>query len=307
MAPGLVKLVQKVGKPENEKSRNQFYVFLICLGISILLWFLIVLSKESFTSIDFEIIYKNVPGDLILVNKPDSILSFNLTSGGFELFIIKHLTRKRPVEIDLSNINIEKQGKYFKSTFPTSGISKDIIYRLGLSEEFVSVSPQNIYFKFEALSGKKVKVVPNLDLKFEKQFQLSDSIKVTPDSITIVGPEEKIREISYVETVSQKIQNVGRSMTLTSDVYIPGSMHDIKFIPKEVELFIPVEEYTETSIEVPVIYINTGGLRVKTYPDKVKITYLVSLKNFKRVNSEMFVASINLNDEIDSSNKLRVK
>lgn len=306
MAPGIVRLVQEVGKPENEKSRNSFYVFLICLGISIFLWFLVMLSKESFTTIDYQIIFKNVPEDLILVNKPDSILSFNVASGGFELFTQKHLTRKRPIEIDLSNLNIEKQGKYFKSTFPTSGISNDIIYTLGLSEELVSISPQNIHFKFEALSGKKIKVIPNLDLKFVRQFQLSDTIKVTPDSVMIVGPKKEIEDIKYIETAFQEIQNINESITITTEVYIAGRSQEIICIPNEVELFIPVEKYTEASIEVPVSFINAEGLRVKTYPEKVKITYLVALENFKRVDQEMFVASIDLNDETNSSNKLKV-
>ena len=300
-----VELIQKVRKPKDEKFRNQLYVFLICLGISVVIWFLIVLSKESATTINYPIIYENPPDELILVNKPDSILSFMVSSGVFKLITLKHLTRKKPVEIDLSKLNLKKEGSFYTSTFPTSGISGSIIIKLNLSDEIISISPQNIYFKFETLSGKKVRVIPRLKLDFKKQYRLSDSLKATPDSIMIIGPKNEIVDISFVETVPEEINKIDKSQTMKAVLSVPSGKPNIKLMPDQVEIFVPVDKYTESYVEIPISFKDNKGLKLKTFPDKVKITYLVALKDFNRVDPDMFSASVNF-DNKQKQEKLEV-
>jgi hypothetical protein len=167
--------IRKIRDSGDINTRQQLYVFLICLLISIFIWFLIVLSKETYTTIDYPIVFENSPENLVLVNNPDSILSVRFSSGGFELFTLKYLTRKHPIRIDLNKLELAKEGSNFTSIFSTSKISRDIIGKLKISQEYVSISPANIYFRFEALTGKMVKVLPKLKLDFARQYQLSDS------------------------------------------------------------------------------------------------------------------------------------
>jgi len=281
------------------------YVFLICLGFSIFIWFLVNLSKESITFVEYQIVYSNVPKDLVLVNKPDSTLSFRVSSGGFELFTLKYLSGKKPIEIDLSNIQLTSEGEYFKAVIPSSQISENIINRLSLSEELISISPQNLYYKFEALSSKKVKVIPRLVLGFEKQFQLTDSLRVTPDSVLIVGTKNVLSRINFLETTKEEFKNIDKSQTVSSAIVFPDNASQIKVVPKKVDVYLSVDKFTESTIEVPVSCLN-DNINVKTFPDKIKITYLVALKDFKRVDQSMFIAGVIIGEEITAS-KLNVE
>ncbi len=169
----------------------------------------------------------------------------------------------------------------------------------------MSITPANIYFKFEALYGKKVKVVPKLKLDFARQYQLSDSITVKPDSIMVIGPEKLLEQVTYIETVEQEVSQIDHSLTIQANVELPESMNNIKVSPKEVEIALSVEKYTESTIKVPII--NTvDQYKIKTYPDIVVITYLVTLENFNRVTEDMFKVSVEM-EENSNSNRLKVK
>lgn len=297
--------IKKVRDPGNINTRQQLYVFLVCLLISIFIWFLIVLSKETFTTIDYPVVFENNPENLILVNQPDSILSFRVSSGGFELFTLKYLTRKRPVLVDLNNLELVKDGNNYTSVYSTSTISRDIISKLNISQEYVSITPANIYFKFEALYGKKVKVVPRLKLNFARQYQLSDSISVKPDSIVVIGPEKLLEQVTYIETLEQEVSQIDHSQTIQATVQLPESLNNIKVSPKEVEISLSVEKFTESTIKVPIV--NTvDQYKIKTYPDFVVITYLVTLENFNRVTEDMFKVSVEM-EENSNSNRLKVQ
>ncbi len=297
--------INKIRDPGNINTREQFYIFLICLLISIIIWFLIVLSKESYTTIDYPIVFENSPENLVLVNQPDSILSFRVSSGGFELFTLKYLTRQHPILIDLNKLDLVQEGNNYTSTFSTSKISRDIIGKLNISQEYVSISPTNIYFKFEALYGKMVKVIPRLNLDFARQYQLSDSMLVTPDSVMVIGPEKLLEQINYIETNTQDIIQVDQSQTIKTTLHVPESLNKIKVLPKEVEISLSVEKYTESTLKIPIV--NTEEkYKIKTYPDFVVITYLVTLENFNRVTEDMFTASVDF-VENSKSNRLEVK
>ena len=296
--------IKKIRDSGNINTREQFYVFLICLLISIFIWFLIVLSKDTYTTIDYSIVFENSPENLVLVNNPDSILSIRISSGGLELFTLKYLTRKYPIRIDLNKLELAKEENNYTSIFSTSKISRDIIGKLSISQEYVSISPANIYFRFEILSGKMVKVLPKLKLDFARQFQLSDSLSINPDSVMVVGPEKLLAQINYIETIEEEIKQIDKSQTILTTLQIPENLQNIKVLPKEVAIRLSVEKYTESTIKIPIV--NTvEKYKIKTYPDFVIVTYLVTLENFKRVNEEMFTASVDF-VENSSSNRLKV-
>lgn len=297
--------IKKIRDPGNINSRQQLYVFLICLLISIFIWFLIVLSNETYTTIDYPIVFTNNPENLILANKPDSILSFRVSSGGFELLTLKYLTRKRPILVDLNELELEQAGKNYTATFSTSKISKDIINKLNIAQEYVSISPANIYFRLESLYSKMVKVVPRLKLDFEKQYQLTDSLSASPDSVLVIGPEKLLEQIDYLETVEQEVNMINQSQVLNTNLLLPERLNGIKVSPNEVEIAISVKKYTESTIKIPVVN-SSSKYKIKTYPDLVTITYLVTLDDFKRVNEEMFTASVEIGTNTNS-NLLKVK
>jgi hypothetical protein len=273
------------------RSRNQLLVFVLCFAISAFIWFLIVLSKETNTTIEYPIVFENIPGNLVLVGKTDSLLSLSISKGSISLITMKYLGRKTPLKIDLSQVILTREGNYFTSTISTSSASRKIVGRLNLPDDHIAISPESITLRFETISGLKVKVIPKLVLEFDKQYQLSQEMQAMPDSVTIVGPREVISKIEIIETTRKEIRNINKSQTVNVSLALPENTQGVKCIPENVNVVLKVDKFTESEIEVPVVCTNTDtGLR--TYPDKVKITYFVTFENFKRIEKEMFLASV---------------
>ncbi|MEZ5197675.1 MAG: YbbR-like domain-containing protein [Bacteroidales bacterium] len=283
---------------KGENSRNQFYVFVICLLISIFIWFLVVISKETYSTVDYPVKFENTPDNFILVNRPDSVLSFRIASAGFELITLKFLTRKKPVVIDLSNLNLIREGNYYTSNYSTSQIADRFIKDLNISEEYVSISPANIFFRFEALSGKMMKVIPNLKMNFKKQFQLSDSLQVYPDSVMVLGPKKTLEKMQFVQTKEKLLSEVDKSQTVSVELNIPESFGDISMVPDHVKVSLSVEQYTESTLKLPVIF-QDENVELKTFPDHINVTYLVPLKDYSRVDEEMFLLSVKIPDDLN--------
>ncbi len=303
----LNELIRSAKEPKDVHFRSRIYVFLVCLGISVLLWFLIVLSKNYYGTVEYPIEYKNLPNDLVLTNTPDSILSFRVTSGGFELAILKYLTRKRPVEIDLRDQQLRKvSDKKYVVRINTSDFSSGILNRLNLSEKMVSVSPETIELNFESLARKMVRVIPELLLEFEKMYQLVDSVRVSPDSVEIAGSMDDIGKVSSISTVRKSVTGINKDVSLFVPVDKSELGPGINVYPDEVKIDIAVEKFTEASLTIPISAVENDTMKIKTFPEEVKITYLVSLKNFKRVDANMFLVGVDFHNDINSD-KLKVK
>jgi hypothetical protein len=79
----------------------------------------------------------------------------------------------------------------------------------------------------------------------------------------------------------------------------------------QVTVLVPVEKFTEGAVEVPVHSINVRpGFTLRTFPDKVKVRYKVSLSRYNDVTPEMFDAVVDakgLPDENTRQLKVRLE
>jgi YbbR domain-containing protein len=77
----------------------------------------------------------------------------------------------------------------------------------------------------------------------------------------------------------------------------------------EIQYTIPVEKFTEGTVEADVHPINVKeGFALKTFPDKVTVRYQVALSKYNSVDKSMFDATVDAtNIESLKGNKLDVK
>jgi hypothetical protein len=182
--------------------------------------------------------------------------------------------------------------------------ARKLINRMSVPEEKVTINPEYLHVEFESISGIKMKVVPRLILEFDKQYQLSQDMQVIPDSVTLAGPAELINKISYVETVRKEVKKINKTQTVSVPLSIHENTGELRCIPENVSVVLTVDKFTESEIEIPIVYSGQDHA-VKTFPEKVKVTYFVTLENYKRITNEMFIANVNFSGE-ENPEKLKV-
>ena len=130
---------------------------------------------------------------------------------------------------------------------------------------------------------------------------------LTPDTLSISGPEPLIDSISRYYTEQVHLENVTQDITQEIKL-LPAPHPAIHLSADKVKFYIPVVEYTEGTIEIPITVITPSPEdSFVIYPKKITITYKVSLNDYNKVTSELFEATADFTKiDMSGDNKINV-
>ena len=280
---------------EKVKFKKELLIYLFFLIISVVLWYLIALSKDYTTTINYPVTYENFPKGKVLVS--DLPEKLNLQVKGFGFTILKHkifsffYTISLPInKFRLDIVRKDNQYDYFLLT----RYAKDWIgNQLGTEIQVIEIKPDTLLFKFTDVIDKKVAVKPLLNLEFGKQYLSFDNIKVQPDSIVVSGPEVMIDTLSYVYTKELKLKNLKDSVVKDLELM---PLKKFIFQTEKVKVTVPVEKYTEKALNIPIEADNVPeDYDVKTFPGVIKLSCWVGISNYDKLAPYMFRATVDYN------------
>lgn len=273
-----------------EDSRNQriksLSGMLICILIAALLWLIIKLTLVYSVTEPFAIKFVDIPADQILQNDNYHVEA-TMTTTGFKLInYYRKAPRNRVIVLSLKDIN------YKKSNFETYSYSKryleeSIAEFISATTNEVEVADEQQYFVMSKLASKKVKIVPRTNLTFEKQYNYYGEPIAIPDSATVFGAINDIGAIQYLQTEVISKKNVNQNIDSKAKLDINSNVQcDVN----EVEIVVNVEKFTEAEVVVPITI--PEGAHLNIYPNKVKIKYIVAIKDYPIINDMSFKVNI---------------
>lgn len=273
---------------------------LICMLIAALLWLIIKLTVVYTVTEPFAIRFTDIPADQIIQNDNYHV-DVTMTATGFKLmnYYLK-AKNNREIELSLKEIN------YKKTNFETYSYSKRFLEEkiaefIGVNTTDVIISDESQYFVMSKLTSKKVKIIPQTNLDFEKQYNYYGEPVAIPDSATIYGAIKDIEDIQYLQTEVVTVKNVNQNIDTKAKIAVNEAVQcDVN----EVEVIVNVEKYTEAEVEVPITIPDGSDLHL--FPNKVKIRYIVAIKDYPIINDISFKVTINP-DDIFSNETLQVK
>lgn len=277
-----------------EKDKIRFYkkllVFLFFLIVAAIFWFLNILNRDYTTDLQYPVRYINLPNEKVLVNNLPSNLSLHVTGHGYTL--LKHIVSKKPLPIifDVNSFVLNllddsvNQKFYVLSRVASSKISNQLSGEL----EILEIFPDSIIFVFSDVVKKKLPVKPVLDLEFEKQFMIKGVITSTPDSVEVQGPNSVIDTMQYAYTKRTRIQKVNES--ITKSVFFE-EYDQVSYSKKRVILNIPVEQFTEAGLKIPITAVNVPDkYSLKLFPGEINVSYMVALSDYDNIIPQHFMA-----------------
>ena len=108
--------------------------------------------------------------------------------------------------------------------------------------------------------------------------------------------EKELAKITYWSTDTLKLNDLQHT-TNTRVAIKQNDLNNISIYPASISVKIPVDEFTEKTIELPLKVINnTEFLNIKLYPKRVKVTFLVALSNYQEVNEDFIEAVVDVNE-----------
>jgi hypothetical protein len=296
-----------VRQSKSSSYRRQFFVFLFCLAISGAMWVFIELAKDYTDELKFQVHLTNAPEDLILVNSEDTTVTVGVMAQGFDLFAYKFIRRHKSLELNLESLRIRQNGNSFSAYLPSSEIIKQIEQQLKFSKGVSTITPDTLFFKFAAITRKRVPVKLDLSFSCKQQYFLYDSVRFFPTTIVASSIKEVIDTLHFVATAHVNKENI--DSTVTFKVSLTSRLHHnlFKFSQDSIKVTIPVQRYTEITFTVPVT-IEGMPESIKIYPAQVELTCLVPMIDFQSVEASEFEARVKVDPtKLVSSKTLKVE
>ncbi len=286
------------------KNRNIF-VFLIFVIISSFLWFLNAINKEHDTEMKIPYKFENLPAKANISKDSPSDLTVLIHGHGYNLLREKIEQVKLPVVINFADkenpvVFHRNENNPLTSYVLTTDLIPFLSIRFGSNIQVTGVKPDTLFFDFAESYSKKVPVIVNPIYSINKEYILTGSLIVTPDSVFIYGPKHITDTVKFVTCASSDLGLIGESHIKEIKI---DAIKELSFSKSKVLINIPVEKYTETSIEVDIATANfPDSLKYQLIPNKVTISYKVPLSQYDLIDKNNFEAVVNYklkkNDQI---------
>lgn len=279
----------------SKSERRRLSVFFTCLVFSLIAWFVITLSNRYTFTVKAVVNFSNFPQKKAFHPLQSDTVDVNVEGTGWQMLFSK-------VRFMTWNLVADLKMLKSKNYIILSEQIRQINAGMDKSQQIVSFYPDTLYFDFSSRSVKRVPVELLSNIKFQKQFSINGEIEIKPSHITLIGPTENISKIKSWKTDSLLAVNVNESLNRRLNLQ-SAKEGNITIYPKIVEVSIPIDEFTERTIEVPIKLINNKQyFSVKLFPSKVKITFTTSLSNYTAINGSSFEAVADLNQWRDHGN-----
>ena len=279
-----------MAKVEQNHGFRRFSGMIFFILVAATLWLIIKLSDTYTVTVPFAINYVDIPASM-LIEDSDQEVNATVTTSGFKLLNYYFKNKKnRKVDISL------KDAKYKKIDDKVYSYSSR--YIIDAIADFLASSANDIlltddvqYFNMSRLASKKVKIVPETNFQFEKQYNYYGEPTAVPDSITIYGSVDDVNKTKEIRTKVITLKNVNQNVVTTAEIDLDEALTaEIE----EVEVSVNVEKYTESEVVVPIEI--PENLNMHLYPNKTNVRYIVAMKDYAIINNMSFKAIADTTD-----------
>jgi hypothetical protein len=297
------KLTEKGGISINREA----VVFSFFLLLAFIFWYLNSLEKTSDYDMKYPVRYINLPEGRVLAEELPADIDLYLKGPGYSILKLKLAGNRSPVILDVSTINYRRVpgSRTLSYYIITTGLIPKLKNQLRTECEITSIKPDTLFFSFDRIITKKVQVIPHVEVFTEKQYLVKGNIISDPDTISITGPGRILDTVKTVKTKFKKLRGVNETITKSFVLVTPEGC---TISSRKVILTIPVEQFTEAEIKVPVKILNCpDSISVKIFPDVVSVKFLVAIGDYKKFEEIPFEVVLDLaKADLNSSEKIPV-
>jgi YbbR domain-containing protein len=268
-------------------ERRRLSAFFTCLVLAALAWVFTTLSNTYNFTVKEILTYKNAPQKRAFHSLQPDTINTTMQGTGWQMIFSKMNNENRIITVDLQTLEN-------KDYVVLSSQLKQINDKKEFDEQVVGFNPDTLYFDFSNRAVKRVPIQLQSNIKYQHQFAQSNSVVIRPSYVTLSGPGSLIDNIKNWDTDSLKLDSVNETIRGRLNLESPKE-GSISISPKSVQVVVPVDEFTEKTISIPVKLVNNRDYyRVKIFPQKVKITFTTSLNRYAEMDEDFFEAAADL-------------
>jgi YbbR domain-containing protein len=266
-------------------EQRRLSAFITCLFLAAFAWVITALANPYDFTVKRVLVYRNPPLKRAFHSLQSDTVSVTVRGSGWQMLFAK-INRKMPVNVDLQPLTT--------SNYVVLSTQLNQINGSDTSQRVISFNPDTLFFDFSNRMVKRVPVRLLTSIKYQRQFAQSSNAVVHPAFVTLDGPSSRISKITEWDTDSLLAGDVNATIhtRLNLKQVNEGNM---SVYPKSVAVVLPVDEFTEKTLQIPVKLINNSEFyNVHLFPQKVTITFVTALKKYAETDENFFEAQADL-------------
>lgn len=271
-------------------SWKKILTFLLFVLLATIFWLMQIWRQDFETTLRIPVKYVNVPDSIIFEKDLIDDIEVKVKDDGAAILRYFFTRRNDSLIIDVRN-----QIKGSKENVIQGATYEQLIHtKLFFSSTLVSYFPSKLTYTYDVLHQKRLPVIYDGYVNLAPGYLLDGDLLISPDSVMVYGSRAALDTLKYVLTKDDTLENI------TSTKELKVSMKDIKgikYIPNQISLTIPVDEFMQKEVEIPVVCVNLpSNLNIKFFPSSVKIPLFVGLKRSNAIKKEDFKVIVNYDD-----------
>lgn len=279
--PSFGKVKEFIG---STKSKD-FFLFTVALLTATFFWFLRALNETYEADIQIPIELINIPKEVLITDPPISQLTLTVKDKGSLLILYQFGKRNKPIQIDFNKWR--NNGSYTRIS--VSDIDKEIKSALSNSTVLLNTKPTFIEYYYSIGESKKIPVRLDIESSTAMEYVATDTL-LQPDSVWAFAPTHILASLHEISTQKASFPQIRD--TVHEEIPLLKKT-GVKFVPEKVQITIPTDLLVEKTIEIPIL--GTGfpaDKKLRTFPSKVKLRFLIAFHQFKEASEEDFLLEV---------------
>ncbi|MFT4072832.1 MAG: hypothetical protein QM654_13035 [Dysgonamonadaceae bacterium] len=274
---------------------KEILTFCFFLFLSATFWLILILRQTFEATIQIPIKYVEIPDSIFLKNPLPNKMSVGISDKGLALFHSFFSNKGDSIEINVRNC-INARNTVIKE----DQLVQLLKTKFNKTTNLLRYYPSRINLEYSLLKSKKVPVIFDGEVTTKQNFLLSGDITVTPDSVIAYSSEEILKTLNVAFTTSNQVNDLNKNTVIKLHL---RNEKKIRFSPDIVDVSIPVAEFTQKEVTVPVKCLNQPfGMNVIFFPSNVTISFAVALSNFKNISPQDFSINLDYNELQETTN-----
>lgn len=269
---------------------REFLTFFFFFVLSGIFWLMMTLNETYEKEICVPVRLINVPKNVVVTSDMEDTVRVTVRDKGYALVAYIYGEEMKPVNINFSTY-ANRQAGY--GSVPAADMLKLVTQRFAAASKVMQVKPDRLDFYFNFGMSKRLSVrmggyvVPN------KSFYLART-QFWPEQVTVYASKHVLDSLRFVKTVPINIVNFNDTVVRTVAL---EKIKGVKIVPSSVRIGLYPDILTEESMDVNITALNMPeGKVLRTFPQKVKVSFIVGASMFRSISAEQFSVVADYND-----------
>lgn len=269
-------------------------LFLLFLILAAIFWMMLFFQNDIEATYKIPVKYSNVPNDVVFDHPLPQDIEIRVGDKGSEIFRYTFLLR------DSLDIDVQKYHNERVNNLQGTELMQLIRQKLFKSSTLTAYYPSHISLDVSKLHQKTLQVVFDGEIATGRSNLIADEYTIEPKTVIAYGSKTQLEEIENAPTEYSLFNNLKATSLFQVNI---KPVEGVKFVPKAVDIYIPINEYTERKFEIPITVINVpSGIDVKFFPSSTDVSFSVTLEDYKRISQDDFAIVLDYNSFYKNEN-----